>query len=51
MLDNEADEVVAEVLMNVLREVFNPRMNFCPFYYSWEDKRWEWDLPELGIDV
>jgi len=47
LLYDEADEVVVEVLMNMLREVLDAGKNFCPFHDPWEGKAWELYLPEL----
>ena len=47
MLDDEPNEIVAEVQMNVRGEVFDPRKNFDAFNDPWEQERWEWGILKL----
>ena len=52
LLDDKADEFVAEVLSNMGGEILDPRINLQPLNDSWESKRWKRSLlklPKLGI--
>ena len=49
LLDDKANEFIAEVLSDVRWEILYPGIDFRPFLHSWQGKRWEWGLLELDL--
>jgi hypothetical protein len=47
LLDDVADELVAEVEPNVCWEILDSGIDFCPSLYSWQDKSRERVILEL----